>query len=402
VRATLAAPAGLELHADQQHSRRPDGLTDVLVELDSLGRANVNLRYQPAPVPPEESPVVPPFEPAAGVLAVAEEQLHSAHAVDALLRQARSGRVVVVFPPALPPPAAPAGAFVPWTETVTPPCRLTADSGTPAAALLQALGLPADQTTGVRLNTIGVPRPLLRPDALALGRHVALPVGAGLLIRLGRLTSAELEAALQALTADGAQQRLLGPLTEVRRLLATAREHISLDGEWAFLKDPRSEGRAAEYADPGHDATDWQRIRVPATWEAGGHPGYDGVAWYRREQLLPESWSGLDLVLELDGADDEDVSFFNGQQVGQSRGWNRPHRYRIPARLVRANGPQLVVIRVTDHAAGGGLYRPVRLRPEPAGLLRKLEGDGMLRWLEWDGPDPVAPATPAGARGASL
>ena len=35
------------------------------------------------------------------------------------------------------------------------------------------------------------------------------------------------------------------------------------------------------------DASDWETMHLPATWESAGHEGFDGVAWFRKTFDLP-------------------------------------------------------------------------------------------------------------------
>ena len=83
---------------------------------------------------------------------------------------------------------------------------------------------------------------------------------------------------------------------------------------------------------PGLDDSSWEWIAVPSAWEESGYPGYDGIAWYRRQVVVPPTWAGLDLLLELLAADDEDTTSYQGVEVGAADSWNQQRLYRIDSR----------------------------------------------------------------------
>ena len=65
-------------------------------------------------------------------------------------------------------------------------------------------------------------------------------------------------------------------------------------------------------------------------------PRLDGVVLFRRQLELPAAWAERDLGLELGAIDDQDRTFFNGVQVGATRGWTKERRYLVPAAQVNA------------------------------------------------------------------
>ena len=74
----------------------------------------------------------------------------------------------------------------------------------------------------------------------------------------------------------------------------SVRKHwANLNGKWEFRFDPKDEGIDAHWEKPGTEGYD-QSIVVPFPWESelsGIHkPEYHGVAWYRREFSVPETF----------------------------------------------------------------------------------------------------------------
>ena len=99
----------------------------------------------------------------------------------------------------------------------------------------------------------------------------------------------------------------------------------------------------------------WQSMKLPGNWESQGLEALDGIVWFRRSVQLPEDWAGKQLSLHLDVIDDDDVTFFNGVEVGRTVGWNIERSYTIPAKLVKP-GENIISVRVFDGSGGGGLY----------------------------------------------
>ncbi|MEZ0325389.1 MAG: sialate O-acetylesterase [Fimbriimonas sp.] len=130
--------------------------------------------------------------------------------------------------------------------------------------------------------------------------------------------------------------------------------------EWTaevYRKDPGNKGFDQGWANAETAISDWKPVKLPATLEALEGP-MDGAVWYRRTFDLPASWSGKDLLLELGPIDDFDVTYVNGQKVGETDDKTRlwyasPRQYRVPASALHA-GSNVVAVRVYDHTGAGG------------------------------------------------
>ncbi|MCC7495286.1 MAG: hypothetical protein IT204_23255 [Fimbriimonadaceae bacterium] len=167
----------------------------------------------------------------------------------------------------------------------------------------------------------------------------------------------------------------------------------NLNGAWRFATDPTAAGLAAGWARPEFDDAGWRELRVPGSWEPQGvtepRPGqppqpkgkmpwtdYDGVAWYRRSVVIPEAWRGKPLVLLLGRVDDQDRTFFNGQQVGAVKDVQTVRRYPLPAELVRFGAPNVIAIEVTDGGGPGGIDGPrLSLLPEESLVVTPLPSE---------------------------
>ncbi|MDR3366749.1 MAG: 9-O-acetylesterase [Prevotellaceae bacterium] len=121
------------------------------------------------------------------------------------------------------------------------------------------------------------------------------------------------------------------------------------------------------WADPELDDSRWDSMTLPALWENEGLDGIDGVVWFRCTINLPDGWEGKDLELSLAQIDDEDVTYFNGEQVGATGSYNRLRKYAVSGKLVKA-GKNVVAVRVMDTGGGGGLYgEAANIYLKPAG-----------------------------------
>ncbi len=129
----------------------------------------------------------------------------------------------------------------------------------------------------------------------------------------------------------------------------------------------------------------WPTMTLPALWQNAGH-AYNGVFWFRRHVQVPADWGGKDLLLGIGAVDKQDITYFNGEQVGatgqgfEQQHWNVPRVYRVPGRLVKA-GMNVVAVRAYSFIFGGGMIGPadkMELRP-PDGV----EGDGIRLADDW-------------------
>lgn len=109
------------------------------------------------------------------------------------------------------------------------------------------------------------------------------------------------------------------------------------------------------YGEQSFDDLSWKIVTAPALWNDGELGDFDGIAWLRKTVEIPANWQGKELVLNLAFIDDNDITYFNGVEVGQTEGYNQRRTYTIPAKLVK-QGKAVISVRVTDTGGGGGIY----------------------------------------------
>jgi sialate O-acetylesterase len=129
----------------------------------------------------------------------------------------------------------------------------------------------------------------------------------------------------------------------------------------------------ARWADPSLDDGAWKGIRVPAYWEPQGYPGLDGVAWYRVDFTLDANEIGAGVALTMGAIDDDDITWVNGVEIGHTSGYNVRRAYNIPPTALRP-GRNVLAVRVSDWAGGGGINESVALVVGGGGAARSLDG----------------------------
>lgn len=115
---------------------------------------------------------------------------------------------------------------------------------------------------------------------------------------------------------------------------------VSLNGDWKFFfaEDPGKCPDGFEKSD--FNDSGWKNLAVPADWQMNGYgyPIYTNVTYdfsrdpqppqvpfdhnwtglYRKEIDIPQSWDGLDVILQVDGARSALFVYVNGKYAGYS------------------------------------------------------------------------------------
>ncbi|MDR0871644.1 MAG: hypothetical protein LBN39_12715, partial [Planctomycetaceae bacterium] len=103
---------------------------------------------------------------------------------------------------------------------------------------------------------------------------------------------------------------------------------------------------------PAKDAA-WQKTSLPKMWED------IGITWLRTEIFVPKHWEALSetlpLFLTVSAIDDNDVSFFNGKEIGRTNGWDTLREYFVPKELIRFGEVNEIIIAAENNNAAGGI-----------------------------------------------
>jgi len=162
-------------------------------------------------------------------------------------------------------------------------------------------------------------------------------------------------------------------------------------------KDPGFPRQGESWAGVKVSTSGWQQMKLPGNWEQAGLKNFDGVVWFRKILTLPAGWAGQDLTLDLGPIDDMDNTYFNGTEVGHTRGYNTPRHYQIPGKLVKS-GRNVLAVRVIDTGGGGGLWgEPDQMTIGlPSGASQSLAGTWQYRTALSADNLPPLPQSPAG------
>lgn len=101
---------------------------------------------------------------------------------------------------------------------------------------------------------------------------------------------------------------------------AQSRIKYSLNESWEFTKGDFSDGEPI-----ASNSKSWEKVDLPHSWNKfdvmDEEPGYyRGVAWYKRSIRIPEEYSGKQLTIFFEGANQEVELFVNGKSVGKHIG----------------------------------------------------------------------------------
>ncbi len=199
---------------------------------------------------------------------------------------------------------------------------------------------------------------------------------------------------------------------DVERLRKSAESSIRVDlaGEWLYTPRPLPDGVEAEFRAGRFDSTPWQATPVPSRTGIGDDRLRDrlGDFWYRRTFKMPPSGVRADgeMALLIGAVDDFDVAYVNGTRIGHtgqdtSHFWESPRFYCFPARLLRGDGANVLLLKVTNGSAEGGIAGPVLLGTAEslAGTVRDGDEPRAVRTERWRDGDAAMLALSATSEG---
>lgn len=123
--------------------------------------------------------------------------------------------------------------------------------------------------------------------------------------------------------------------------------------------DPGNTGIDMGYADKDYDDSAWQDMVVGGSWIQQGIAG-NGVIWLRSSVEIPESWANNPVMLLGGAVDKQDISYFNGVEIGRTGSgfdtsfYGTKRQYPVPAEIVKA-GKAVVAVRAYSFAYDGAV-----------------------------------------------
>lgn len=188
------------------------------------------------------------------------------------------------------------------------------------------------------------------------GREIQKSTG----VPIGLISAAYGGSCVESWMSEDAIAQIPGLKAFVEKREEVKRRGINLDSlsaKWveAILRaDAGAEAGKPVWAQAGFDDSEWSSMEVPGNISKVGLGAWDGVLWYRHEVDIPASWAGKDLIFNLQNVDDDDWTYFNGELIGKTEGFNVYRRYIIPGKYVKA-GKNLLSIRLVDLRQDAGL-----------------------------------------------
>lgn len=109
-----------------------------------------------------------------------------------------------------------------------------------------------------------------------------------------------------------------------------------------------------KYYDEDYDFASWSTMYQPGVWETT-IGDYDGVVWFAREIELPETWAGNDVTVDIGPVQDYDITYFNGEKIGDQPKRNDLSIYNVEGKFVKS-GKNRIAVRILDNYGSGGMW----------------------------------------------
>ena len=145
----------------------------------------------------------------------------------------------------------------------------------------------------------------------------------------------------------------------------TTRDLLDTPELWWFRKDPQEAGNAQKWFLPAEkkDAPQWSKISTHKFWEKG----YLGNGWYALDTVIPQA-VGKRVWLRFGSVDENYTLWINGQYIDDNMAagtalWNVAVEVEITGKF-KPGESNHIVVRVTNQAGGGGIWKPVTLLVE--------------------------------------
>lgn len=145
---------------------------------------------------------------------------------------------------------------------------------------------------------------------------------------------------------------------------------------WYGLLDSRDKGLSGHksWADPAYDASKWPVMRLPAFWDETELGPVNGVVWFRKEIMVPNSMVGQPAKLLMGRIVDSDETYLNGKLVGSVSYQYPPRRYDVPPGILKP-GKNVIAVRVINTSGRGGFIKDKPYRLSAGGKEINLTGE---------------------------
>ncbi|WP_326983134.1 sialate O-acetylesterase [Chryseobacterium sp. MYb264] len=125
----------------------------------------------------------------------------------------------------------------------------------------------------------------------------------------------------------------------------------ALNSAWYSELDKLDKGIESHWEKFDLNDADWKKMNIPGSWEDIEKP-FDGSIWFRKEIFLPKGAEKNTAFLNLGRIKDADVTYINGQKVGNTTYEYPPRWYDIPAGILK-EGKNVIAVRITNGSGKG-------------------------------------------------
>jgi sialate O-acetylesterase len=135
-------------------------------------------------------------------------------------------------------------------------------------------------------------------------------------------------------------------------------QHRKMNEDWVKNFNSQDEGfKNGDYLWEKTNTSGWNNIKLPDGWEFSGVADLwqlDGVVWFSKEVTLTAADLTGNAVLNLGVIQNSDITFVNGQKIGQTPDvWGRKRAYPLQAGLLK-EGTNTITVRVENYGGDGG------------------------------------------------
>jgi hypothetical protein len=160
-------------------------------------------------------------------------------------------------------------------------------------------------------------------------------------------------------------------VTEGNTLAAAATD------EWDFQIDPARLGEEIGLWRENITGGNWQHLKTSSSsWSNQGLRYYKGLAWYRQNVTIPESFAGKRIFFWCGGVDEKAKVWVNGKLIGISHGASF-YPFELDATPALRNGKNVITVCVANETVNelgtGGIVAPVILYAPAAGKDAQLD-----------------------------
>lgn len=165
----------------------------------------------------------------------------------------------------------------------------------------------------------------------------------------------------------------------------SGRRYVELSSDWDKRNGSVDRGRVEDraiWAAKDFDDSAWPSVDEPQSRPLDLLRGYGGTVWFRKRIQIPAEFAGRCLYIHIGDVIDEDVAYFNGERLGETKGRGRAREYLVPGTLVKA-GENSITIRATGDEWTGLYGDPQQCYFQIGAFHGSLAGS----WVCQPGPD---------------